>query len=83
MRDDFEVSNSELDQMVICAQQESARDGARMTGAGSGGFAIAIVHIKAVQTFTEKVAINYQTATGLRPEIYVCKAADGATITSI
>jgi len=83
LRDDFEVSNPELDQMVNCAQQDSACYGARMTGAGFGGCAIAIVHIKAVQNFTETVAINYQTATGLRPEIYVCTATDGATITSI
>lgn len=83
LRDDFEVSNSELDQMVNCAQQESACYGARMTGAGFGGCAIAIVDINAVQNFTETVAINYQAATGLRPEIYVCTATDGATITSI
>ena len=83
LRDDFEVSNPELDQMVNCAQQDSACYGARMTGAGFGGCAIAIVHIKAVQNFTETVAINYQTVTGSRPEIYVCTATDGATITSI
>ena len=81
LRDDFEVSNSELDQMVNCAQQESACYGARMTGAGFGGCAIAIVDTNAVQNFTETVAINYQAATGLRPEIYVCTATDGATIT--
>ena len=83
LRDDFEVSSPELDQMVDCAQQESACYGARLTGAGFGGCAIAIVHANAVQNFTETVTINYQTATGLQPEIYVCTAADGTTITSI
>ena len=83
LRDDFEVSSPELDQMVDCAQQESTCYGARLTGAGFGGCAIAIVHANAVQNFTETVTINYQTATGLQPEIYVCTAADGATITSI
>jgi galactokinase len=83
LRDDFEVSSPELDQMVDCAQQESACYGARLTGAGFGGCAIALVHSNAVQNFTETVAINYQTATGLQPEIYVCTATDGATITSI
>jgi len=83
LRDDFEVSSPELDQMVDCAQQESACYGARLTGAGFGGCAIALVHADAVQKFTETVTINYQTATGLQPEIYVCTATDGATITSI
>lgn len=83
LRDDFEVSSPELDQMVDCAQQESACYGARLTGAGFGGCAIAIVHANAVQNFTETVTINFQTATGLQPEIYVCTATDGATITSI
>ena len=83
LRDDFEVSSPELDQMVDCAQQESACYGARLTGAGFGGCAIALVHADAVQKFTETVTINYQTATGLQPEIYFCTATDGATITSI
>lgn len=83
LRDDFEVSSPELDQMVDCAQQESVCYGARLTGAGFGGCAMAIVHANAVQNFTETVTINYQTATGLQPEIYVCTAADGATIASI
>jgi galactokinase len=83
LRDDFEVSSPELDQMVDCAQQESACYGARLTGAGFGGCAIALVHSSAVQNFTETVTINYRTATGLPPEIYVCTATDGATMTSI
>ncbi len=83
LRDDFEVSSPELDQMVDCAQQESACYGARLTGAGFGGCAIAIVDSSAVQNFTETVTINYRTATGLPPEIYVCTATDGATMTSI
>jgi len=83
LRDDFEVSSPELDQMVGCAQQDCACYGARMTGAGFGGCAIAIVQTDAVQNFCETVAVNYQAATGLQPEIYICTATDGATITAI
>ena len=82
-RDWVGVNCGIMDQMVDCAQQESACYSARLTGAGFGGCAIALVHSNAVQNFTETVAINYQTATGLQPEIYVCTATDGATITSI
>lgn len=83
LRDDFEVSSLQLDQMVDCAQQESACYGARMTGAGFGGCAIAIVQTDAVRNFCETVTINYQKTTGLKPEIYPCTATDGATITAI
>lgn len=83
LRDDFEVSSPELDQMVDCAQREPACYGARMTGAGFGGCAIAIVQPAAVQDFCETATINYQKVTGLNPEIYVCAATDGATITAI
>jgi galactokinase len=83
LRDDFEVSSPELDQMVDCAQQDSACYGARMTGAGFGGCAIAIVQTDAVRNFCETVTINYQKTTGLKPEIYPCTATDGATITAI
>lgn len=51
LRNDFEVSSPELDQMVSCAQQESACYGARITGAGFDGCAIAIVEPNAVQDF--------------------------------
>jgi galactokinase len=83
LRDDFEVSSLELDQMVSCAQQESACYGARMTGAGFGGCAVALVRSDAVFDFTEIVSANYRTATGLQPETYVCTASEGVTITSI
>lgn len=83
LRNDFEVSSPQLDQMVDCAQQESACYGARMTGAGFGGCAIAIVQSEAVQDFCESVIINFQKAAGLKPELYVCTASDGATTTAI
>ena len=43
MRDDFEISSPELDQMVSLAQAEAACYGARMTGGGFAGCAVALV----------------------------------------
>ena len=83
LRNDFEVSSLQLDQMVDFAQQDCACFGARMTGAGFGGCAIAIVQPDAVRNFCETVTINYQKATGLKPETYLCTATDGAAITAI
>jgi galactokinase len=80
LRDDFEVSSSELDAMVACAQGQDGCCGARMTGAGFGGCAVALVRAEAVGGFVTAVANCYQTATGRVPSIYICKAAAGAGV---
>jgi galactokinase len=43
LRDDFEVTNDALNIMVECAQEQDGCYGARMTGAGFGGCAVALV----------------------------------------
>jgi galactokinase len=48
-----------------------------MTGGGFGGCTINLVKSEAVEDFKVKVAEGYQLATGRKPEIYVCTAADG------
>ena len=78
LRDSYEVSCKELDLMVDLAGQCNGVYGARMTGGGFGGCAVALVESDAVDEFTVAVAKGYQRATGLQPEIYVCTAADGA-----
>jgi len=55
MRDDFEISCSELDLAVETAVRAGAV-GARMTGGGFGGSAVAVVPITAVETVTRDVA---------------------------
>jgi galactokinase len=77
LRDDFEVSCPELDLMVELAAQSEGVYGARMTGGGFGGCAIALVESGSVATFHETVAEGYERSTGCKPEIYVCSAADG------
>jgi alpha-galactosidase len=51
--------------------------GARMTGGGFGGCTINLVNAEAVEDFQAKVASGYERATGRKPEVYVCAAADG------
>lgn len=80
LRDDFEVSSSELDAMVACAQGQDVCCGARMTGAGFGGCAVALVRAESAGEFVTTVANCYQTATGRAPSIYICEAADGAGV---
>jgi galactokinase len=77
LRDDFEVSCRELDVMAELAGQVEGVYGARMTGGGFGGCTINLVRSDSVEMFQRKAAEGYEKATGKRPEIYVCTAADG------
>ncbi|HTU93991.1 MAG TPA: galactokinase [Gemmataceae bacterium] len=80
LRDDFAVSSRELDVMVECGRAHSACLGIRMTGAGFGGCAVALVHSEPAEAFTSAVAASYQAATGIKPVLYVCAATDGAAV---
>jgi galactokinase len=76
--DDFEVSCDELNVMVNCARKAPDCLGARMTGAGFGGCAVALVEEKQSEEFVNIIRKSYSTETGLSPNIYVCCATDGA-----
>jgi galactokinase len=78
LREDYEVSCPELDQMVEIAARQRGIYGARMTGGGFGGCTINLVDIAHAQEFQQKVAAAYTSATGLHPDIYVCRASQGA-----
>jgi galactokinase len=80
LRDDFEVSSPELNALVDCALQDAACFGARMTGAGFGGCAVALVDAEVAETFTTSVAECYLETTGRRAEIYICEATKGADV---
>ncbi len=80
MRDDFEITNAELNIMVQAAQAQPGCFGARMTGGGFGGCAVALVHEDAVGAFVENVHASYAETTGLDPKIYLCKATNGAEV---
>jgi galactokinase len=80
LRDDFEVSRAELDTVVELARQREECFGARMTGAGFGGCAVALVAGERAQAFARGVARDYEVATGLEPAVYVCAATGGASL---
>jgi len=77
LRDDYEVSCAELDLLVELANQAEGVRGARMTGAGFGGCTINLVDAEAVKEFLLHVSSGYERRTGIRPDMYVCNAADG------
>jgi len=78
LRDDYEVSSTELDLMVELAQTVDGVYGARMTGGGFGGCTVNLVAVEHTEEFRARVAEGYERKTKLKPEIYVCNASNGA-----
>ncbi len=77
LKNDYEVSGMELDCLVEEAQQIKGCLGARMTGAGFGGCAIALVHKNSITELTSQLSTKYFEATGFRCEIYESEIGDG------
>jgi galactokinase len=78
LRDLYEVSCEELDLMAILAQSQPGCHGARMTGAGFGGCAVALVDEAAAADFVEAVGPAYERQSRRVPALYVTHASPGA-----
>jgi galactokinase len=83
LRDDYQVSCTELDVITDLANAQPGCYGARMTGGGFGGCAVALVDTDAVDTFVKAVAPAYTAKTSLKPELYVCQAAAGSGVETL
>jgi len=80
LRDDYEVSSEALDLMV-----ESMRDhpdclGARLTGAGFGGCAVALIWRGSEGDVREFVRRAYAKRMNVWPEIYISSPSAGARV---
>jgi galactokinase len=80
LRDDFEVSSRELNVIVEIAQAQRGCYGARMTGAGFGGCAVALVASDRVEAFVTAVASQYQQTTSIIPHIYISQPSAGTAV---
>ncbi|WP_053217938.1 galactokinase [Virgibacillus senegalensis] len=78
LRQDYEVTGKELDALVEAAWEQPGVLGARMTGAGFGGCAIAIVPEENVDSFTENVNKLYREQVGYDATFYPAAISDGA-----
>jgi galactokinase len=78
LRDDFEVSCFELDQMADAAAEAPGVIGARMMGAGFGGACIALVHTDQVEAFIASTLPEYAKRAGREGEAMACTIVDGA-----
>ncbi len=79
LRDDYEVTGIELDTLVQTAQRQDGCLGARMTGAGFGGCAIALVHKDKVEAFAAAVQEVYSATIGYKAGFFACQSGDGVS----
>ncbi|QYF72562.1 galactokinase [Cryobacterium sp. PAMC25264] len=77
MRDDFEISVAELDLAVDTARAAGAL-GARMTGGGFGGSAIALTPHALIPAVQQAVSEAFTAAGFTAPDMFVVRAAAGA-----
>jgi galactokinase len=83
LRDDYEVSCPELDELVELARAQGAV-GARLTGAGFGGCMVALTTEAQAHSVAEGLRRDWQVARGL-PEasVLVARASRGASVQSL
>lgn len=78
LRDLYEVSSPELDLLTELARAHPACYGARLTGAGFGGCAVALVAAAGAADFLARVPAAYRERTGRGGGGFVCRPSAGA-----
>ncbi len=78
MRDGFEITTQDIDVLVEIQQNAPGCLGARMTGGGFGGCTVALAREEKALLLVEAIQALYPARTGRIPQVYVCRATDGA-----
>lgn len=80
LRDNYECSTAELDWFVDQARDIPGVTGARLTGAGWGGCAIAVGAYDSLHGATGELARKFEEAFGRSPKTWLTNAAQGARL---
>ena len=83
LRDDFGVSSPALDAIVAAAQAAPGCFGARMTGAGLAGCAVALVDEAAAPAFVAETERAYRAQTSLQASVYLSRPSGGAGVKAV
>ncbi len=81
LRDDYEVSGPELDALVEISRQTPGILGARLTGAGFGGAAVALAEAEQAEQALTAIVERYRAQTGRPGQGWVCRAQEGVVAT--
>jgi galactokinase len=77
LRDDYEVSSPDLDALVDIAHHTPGVLGARLTGAGFGGCAVALATADQAAHATAAIVDRYRRTTGRPGSAWVCEPSQG------
>jgi galactokinase len=80
LRTQYECSSPQLDWFVERMKASEGISGARLTGAGWGGCAIAVGSMDALGAVGDATPAAYETKFGLKPRIWLTYASEGARI---
>jgi galactokinase len=69
MRDDYDMSEPEIDTLVEIAQANPGVYGARLTGGGFGGSIVALAKLGQGRAAGEAIVLEYQKRTGKMPKL--------------
>ncbi len=83
LRDDYEVSCTELDAAAEIAGQQPGCLGARMTGAGFGGCAVALFEAAAIAEATLRITTAFEQRIGVAPGCLVSRPSAGAQVMQV
>src|SRR5882757_5158356 len=75
-RDDFAASCPEVDMLVEIAMRQPECIGARITGGGFGGCTVNVVNADSADQFVATLRREYEAATGIAADCFVCEPAD-------
>ena len=80
LRTQYECSTPELDWFVNTVREVPGVTGARLTGAGWGGCAIAVGDLAALEGAKPELSRKYEIAFGRKPRVWLTRAAGGASV---
>lgn len=79
LRDNYEVSCPELNEVVNAALEVDGVFGSRMTGGGFGGCTVTLLKSSCIDSVINNIKIKYKKC----PTFYVCRPGDGANMTKL
>jgi galactokinase len=83
LRDEYEVSCTELDHLVDGALELDGVFGSRMMGAGFGGCTINLVSLDHLEEFTEGMEKVYQDKLKKSPKMYITSIEEGTSLINV
>ncbi|MDW3178509.1 MAG: galactokinase [Acidimicrobiia bacterium] len=80
---EYEVSSAALDEMASIARSHPACFGARMTGGGFAGSAVALIDASMSDSFVAHVRAQWELARGVCPDVWAVTPQAGASVSPV